>query len=61
MPIFLWNEKITISLEPLEIIETMRIIYTSPGNKLSSDRKFGHEFGNVFEISIQLSELESAK
>lgn len=41
--------------------ETMRIIYTSPGNKLSSGRKFGHKFGNVFEISVQLSELESAK
>lgn len=43
------------------MIETMRIIYTSPGNKLSLDRKFGPELGSVFEISVQLSELESAK
>lgn len=43
------------------MIETMKIVYTSPGNKLSLDREFGPEFGNVFEISIQLSELESAK
>lgn len=55
------NKKITVSLKPLEMTETMRIVGTSPGNELSSDRKFGHKFGNVFEISIQLSELESAK
>lgn len=40
----------------------MKIIYISPENKLSSDRKSDHEFWSMFEIWAQLSKiLESAK